>query len=258
MKYQAPFGSLDPFASYVDRNTPGAIAGSKVPAAAIEHPQRELAALIEKSGGTPSEADLVQVARAVRSQRLNYAVAAGPANALTIALDPAPASLSELVGVPIRVKITATNTGAATLSANGLTATPITRPSGVALQAGDLSLGGFVTVIFDGTVFRALFLPNFGVTGSPSLRHTRLSNGLIIQVGSIGTSASGPVTVAYPISFLTATLAVMVTDESSPVTANQMSVFGTGAYALTGFQVIATRDFATNLADSANYIALGY
>ncbi|BDA84957.1 hypothetical protein Sa4125_24990 [Aureimonas sp. SA4125] len=71
MEYQAPFGSTDPDAPYVDRNTPGAVAGSKVPAAAIEDPQRELEYLIAQAGLTPSAADLTQVWQAIRSMLVN-------------------------------------------------------------------------------------------------------------------------------------------------------------------------------------------
>lgn len=66
MKYFPPFGSTDPNASYVDRDTPNAVAGSKVPAKAIEHAQRELDHLIEHSGQTPDETDLEQVRKAVQ------------------------------------------------------------------------------------------------------------------------------------------------------------------------------------------------
>lgn len=71
MEYQAPFGSADPDAPYVDRNTPGAVAGSKVPAAAIEDPQRELDHLIAQAGITPSDEDLTQVWQAIRSMIIN-------------------------------------------------------------------------------------------------------------------------------------------------------------------------------------------
>lgn len=219
----------------------------------------QIGGAISNSGITPDDANADQLSVAIRSQSLNYVAAVGgTANALTVTLTPAPASLSALVGVPIRLKIATTNTAAGTLSVNGLTATSITRPSGVTLQSGDLLSGGIVTVVYDGTVFRALSLPNFGVTGTPLSGWTRLPNGLIIQFGSSTSNSSGPVTISYPISFPTATLAVMVTDESSPVTASQMSVFGTGSYASSGFQIIATRDFSTNVTDSARYLAVGY
>ena len=148
MKYQAPFGSLDPAAPYVDRNTPGAVAGSKAPAAAIEHPQREMVALIEGSGLATTDADLTQVARAVRSQRLNYAVTGGTANALTASLSPA---LERRAGLPLRLLIAATNTGPATL--NGV---PIKwpLPDGGDTRAGDLVAGDVVSLIDDGAVYR--------------------------------------------------------------------------------------------------------
>lgn len=65
MKYNQPFGVADPNASYVDRNTPGATAGSRIPAAAVEHVQREIIAVITNAGLTPSAADLTQLLQAI-------------------------------------------------------------------------------------------------------------------------------------------------------------------------------------------------
>jgi len=67
MKYQQPFQEADPDASYVDKDVPGAVRGSAVRAAAVEHHQRELVHLIEFSGQTPSAADLQQVRKAVQA-----------------------------------------------------------------------------------------------------------------------------------------------------------------------------------------------
>jgi hypothetical protein len=175
MKYQPPFGSSDPNEPYVDRNLASGIQGSRVAAKAIEHHLRELHALIEKSGLTPSESDLVQVLKAVRSQALNYRTAGGTANALTISLDPAPSALSELVGVPLRLITAAPNTGAATLKVGALAATPIVNNnSGGALTGGELRTGKMVEVIYDGTAFRLL---------TPALE-------MFLQSGSFGPSGS--------------------------------------------------------------------
>jgi hypothetical protein len=65
MKYKQPYGVADPNAPYVDRNTPGAVAGSRVPAAAIEHTMREIIAVITDAGLTPSEEDLTQLLQAI-------------------------------------------------------------------------------------------------------------------------------------------------------------------------------------------------
>lgn len=134
MKYHAPFGATDPNESYVDKDVPGAVRGSAVPAAAIEDPQRELVDFITKSGLVPGNA--LQLALAVQSGKVNFAVASGTANALTAALSPAPEELVD--GLTIRLKIATPNTGAATLNLNGLGALPIQNISGGALAAGDL------------------------------------------------------------------------------------------------------------------------
>lgn len=72
MQYNQPFGAVDPNASYADRNTPGAVAGSRVPARAIEHPQREIMAVITAAGLTPSSSDLTQLLQAI-SQMISSA-----------------------------------------------------------------------------------------------------------------------------------------------------------------------------------------
>ncbi|MDI7864286.1 hypothetical protein MRS76_20315 [Rhizobiaceae bacterium n13] len=66
MKYNPPFGSPDPNAGYQDRNTPGAVSGSRVPAAAIENPQREIMAVIAAAGLDASNADLTQLLQAIQ------------------------------------------------------------------------------------------------------------------------------------------------------------------------------------------------
>lgn len=53
MKYNAPYGSTDPDASYFDRDTPSLQRGSVPPAAAIEQPQREIVDVIKKAELTP-------------------------------------------------------------------------------------------------------------------------------------------------------------------------------------------------------------
>lgn len=151
MLYQPPTGGAadDP---YVGANPGLGIQGSRVPPKAVEHHQRELVSLITKSGGTPSESVLTQVTESVRSQLLNYRAVGGTANALTATLDPVPASWAALVGVPFRLLIGATNTGAATLNLNGLGAKSIVYPGDNANVVSDELVAGSVrTVIYDGT-----------------------------------------------------------------------------------------------------------
>lgn len=66
MEYNPPYGSVDPDAPYVDRSTPNAIQGSKIPAKAAEHPQREIVAVIEAAGLTPDGDDTTQLLQALQ------------------------------------------------------------------------------------------------------------------------------------------------------------------------------------------------
>jgi len=65
MDYNAPFGSADPNAGYADRNTPGAVSGSRVPGLAIEMPQREIVTVIKNAGLTPDKTDPTQLDQAI-------------------------------------------------------------------------------------------------------------------------------------------------------------------------------------------------
>ena len=88
---------------------------------------------------------------AVRRGDLNYAVAGGSGNTLTVTLDPVPISAQISAGFTLRVLIATGNTGAATLNPNGLGATAITRPNGAALRQGDLVPGQIATFVYTGT-----------------------------------------------------------------------------------------------------------
>lgn len=168
MKYQAPYGSVDPNAPYVDRNTPGAERGSVPPAAAIEDPQRELVNLLTAAGVTPSDANLQQLAVAIRSLRLNLVTAGGTANALTGALSIAPANYAAITHMPVLLLTGASpNSGAATLNLNGLGTKPIVRMDGADLQPGDLPASSYVILIYDGAEFRNLLAggPNAQTSG---------------------------------------------------------------------------------------------
>ncbi len=64
MKYQQPVGAAED-APYVDEDPATGQEGSAVPAAAIEHPQREILAVLAAAGIAPDEAQLDQLATAI-------------------------------------------------------------------------------------------------------------------------------------------------------------------------------------------------
>ncbi len=150
MKYHAPYGSTDPNASYVDKNVPGAVRGSAVPAAAIETPQREIVNLQTKSG--LAEANTLQLASAVQSGLVNYAVAGGTGAAITAALDPAPADYTKLKRLTLKTSAAVILDGA-TLNLNALGALPILKVRGAPIRKGDIPQNTTVELLCDGTSF---------------------------------------------------------------------------------------------------------
>lgn len=103
-----------------------------------------------------SVANLVRdFARSIQSGKYAYSVAGGTPNALTIPLTPQPTLWSSLVGAPLNVTISVTNTGAATVSVPGLAGTkPLINHDGSPLAANDLLAFSIRRMIFDGVNMR--------------------------------------------------------------------------------------------------------
>jgi hypothetical protein len=153
MKYVAPYGSTDPNAPYVNGDPSIGRAGSIPPAAAFEHPLREIQFAIDASGQAPSELDLTQLWKAiVRAKQGIYAEDIGTANDLTI--EPVPSPTSFDAGAVYLVKVAEANTGATTLTVTDLGTRQIVRPSGDALRAGDLVPDGVAILVYDGAKFQ--------------------------------------------------------------------------------------------------------
>lgn len=86
-----------------------------------------------------------------RSVSTTYASATGT-DALALTLSPAPGAYTP--GMRITFTPTSTNTGDATLDANGLGAVPLRKNVNVPLDSGDLHPGVPVQVLYDGAVFQ--------------------------------------------------------------------------------------------------------
>lgn len=179
MKYQAPFGSLDPNASYVDSNVPGAVRGSAVPARAIEDPQREIQDVIAKAGLTPTEAAL-QLTAAIQSSNLIFKQATGTANALVLTLDNAPANYAQLRMVIVNA-ISANTRAAVTINVNGLGVRSIVRRGGAALRRGDIQPGP-ILLIDNGSQYEL-----FGAGGAA---RTLLQSNLTLYVATTGSNSN--------------------------------------------------------------------
>lgn len=137
---------------------------------------------------------------------------AGTANAMAITLSPAPANLTALVGVPIKIKkIASGNTTATTLAVNGLTATAVVTADNVALSSGLWPASGIGTVVYDGTAFRLQTIVNQSGVSSVTTRTAttfwrQLPDGSIKQhleynLGNFPTG--GAATITWPTAFPT-------------------------------------------------------
>lgn len=69
MKYNAPPGSTDPNAGYVN-GIPGVKKGSPIAAEVLEHTQREIVEVIKAAGLTPNGEDLTQLLQALQKMQL--------------------------------------------------------------------------------------------------------------------------------------------------------------------------------------------
>lgn len=65
MEYVPPYTSVDPDAPYINGNPATGTKGSIPPAAAFEHPMREIVHAIEQAGLTPDGDDLTQLWQAI-------------------------------------------------------------------------------------------------------------------------------------------------------------------------------------------------
>jgi hypothetical protein len=92
--------------------------------------------------------DKLQQGRATAVSRL------GSINSLVVALDFAPDAYH--FGLEMTVKVGNTNTGPATVNVNGLGNKAVLRADGSALQAGDLTAGRIVHLVYDGDNFQIL------------------------------------------------------------------------------------------------------
>lgn len=153
MRYFQPFGISDTNAPYINGDPTIGRQGSIVPAGAIESPQREIVNLLDASGWTPTEADLTQLLQAVRSQRLNYAIASNTGvdeeNAIVVTFNP-PIGSSKTPGMPLRIKAAQTVTGASTLTVDNLT-DPLRRANGAETENLDIVAGETFEAIWNNT-----------------------------------------------------------------------------------------------------------
>jgi hypothetical protein len=153
VRYIQPYGIPDLDAPYINGNPSIGLAGSIPPAAAFEHPMREIVHMIEKSGLAPSEADLHQLLKAIRTQKVNFAIDTGTTNHLVCSFDPSLDAYNN--GFVVRIKVAHTNTGESEIDC-GPGFRDIVRVDGSPLTAGDMSAGGIAKLVYVDNKFQLL------------------------------------------------------------------------------------------------------
>jgi hypothetical protein len=129
----------------------------------------QLRALIRGNGQSALLADIVAIDNSddtmmlkaiqhlIQRGQMKFAFDTGPANAMVVALNPAPAEYK--TGMSIRVLVGHDNTGPCTINVNGLGLRAVLRKGTGALQPRDLVGGGFATLDYDGGEFQLADLP---------------------------------------------------------------------------------------------------
>lgn len=151
--------------------------------------------------------DLLPPRTAMLQGRVNYAVAGGDGNTLTASYT-IPAE-SYVDGASFRLRLTNTNSGAATLNVDGLGAKQIRKSTGTALTGGELVAGAIQDFVYNSST-GFFHLPASGPQGPKGdtgpTGGTQLLNGSVAPTGGVGangdfymrTSAGIPVMIYGP------------------------------------------------------------
>ena len=153
MLYNAPTGAATADEKYVGKNVAAGQQGSKVPPGAIEFPQREIVNLIVEALLSPTNDDLAQMVRAIRSGRLwTFTDISSVPN--RIVFNPRTPHTSLFKGLPFRIWPALDNTAAVvTIVINGVEQT-LTRRDNTGLLPGDVRANIPIDVVHDGSGFR--------------------------------------------------------------------------------------------------------
>ncbi len=212
-----------------------------------------LASIAEAIAGTSSTKAVTPagLAGALQSGGWAYAADTGAANALAVALTPAPSAYT--AGLQVNVKVANNNTGATTINVNGLGTKSIVF-GGAALTSGMLVAGQTYRLIYDGTNFvlnsPTQTVPTItAVSFSSTSMYVQWSNGFKIQVQDITVTTAASQTFSYVSAFANWSRAWTNGDDGN----TDVSVYVTSTTATT-----ATVRSATSGTAACQLFSIGY
>ena len=148
MLYNQPYGVTDPDAPYINGNPATGTMGSIPPAAAIEHPQREIVNFLNDSLWTPDSNDLRQLSKSIQSGVVNYCQDQGTTN--FIAITPIPPLAGYVLGQHFRIKLANPNTGPVQINVSGLGWLPVVHADNTPMGGGELYVNQIIDVAYNG------------------------------------------------------------------------------------------------------------
>lgn len=150
MRYHPPAGSALPNAPYVGKNIALQQQGSRIPPQVPEYTQREIVNVVELSGQVPTDDDLTQLPRAIRSGYLQtFTDTSATPGYITVGSPLAVAGYA--AGMPFSVTLNQDVTGPTLLNYNGLGPRAVVHNGGGALQRGDYRKGDIVELRYNAT-----------------------------------------------------------------------------------------------------------
>lgn len=236
MKYRPPIGGADNDA-YVDANPSTGIEGSPVPAAAIEHPMREIVNVIKQAGLTPDQDNLGQL-----NEAINKIIEAN--------------SITDLGALATKDSVGTTDINNEAITLSKLKTVVDNANKLIGYDENGVPIATELTAAkTDGSnIDKSSFLSKLGFSGQSlgTNGYYKLPNGLIIQWGSLLVPANTRQTVYLPTAYPHTHFAFVVSGESDSF--NEYTfVGGIKNNNSTGFV-----DNTANVAKSTNWISIGY
>lgn len=135
---------------FTDGDPVANIAPTVLPAEFMNMLMMELLNVLAAAGVTPSKTNFTQLTLAInqlgRSGSALYGIDGGSANIYAATFSPAVLAVAD--GMVLRFKAKTANTGASTFAPDGFAATPLVGLAALALQGGEIVVGGTCTVIW--------------------------------------------------------------------------------------------------------------
>ena len=211
-----------------------------------------------------TQVQLSDIATKSDLQKGNYVTLSGVTGTNAITATSSPAITSYTTNQTFRFIAAGTNTGAVTISINGLAAIAVTKQGSTALSAGDIVAGQVMQITYDGTRFQLIGVATTAVASTSSADRSAIING---NFGINQRAVSGTVSLAAGIyghdrwkagtGGCTYTFATSQNVTTITITAGTLVQVIEGVNLQSGSYILSWTGTATGRVDSGSYGASG-